>query len=65
MPQNAYLLAKIGADTAENERNFAEICLVLRAAHREAEERRHLVAHGAGADRALSVIFSVAIMRPS
>ena len=26
MLQNAYLLAKIGADTAENERNFAEIC---------------------------------------
>ena len=25
MLQNAYLLAKIGADTAENERNFAEI----------------------------------------
>ena len=24
MLQNAYLLAKIGADTAENERNFAE-----------------------------------------
>ena len=24
LPQNAYLLAKIGADTAENERNFAE-----------------------------------------
>ena len=24
MQQNAYLLAKIGADTAENERNFAE-----------------------------------------
>ena len=24
MPHNAYLLAKIGADTAENERNFAE-----------------------------------------
>ena len=24
MFQNAYLLAKIGADTAENERNFAE-----------------------------------------
>ena len=23
MQQNAYLLAKIGADTAENERNFA------------------------------------------
>ena len=26
MLPNAYLLAKIGADTAENERNFAEIC---------------------------------------
>ena len=25
MLQNAYLLAKIGANTAENERNFAEI----------------------------------------
>ena len=25
MLQNAYLLAKIGADTAENEGNFAEI----------------------------------------
>ena len=25
MLQNAYFLAKIGADTAENERNFAEI----------------------------------------
>ena len=25
MLQNAYLLAKIGADTAENERNLAEI----------------------------------------
>ena len=25
MLQNAYLLAKIGADTAENEKNFAEI----------------------------------------
>ena len=24
MLENAYLLAKIGADTAENERNFAE-----------------------------------------
>ena len=25
MLKNAYFLAKIGADTAENERNFAEI----------------------------------------
>ena len=29
MLQNAYLLAKIGADTAENERHFAEICQKL------------------------------------
>ena len=26
MLQNAYLLAKIGADTAQNEQHFAEIC---------------------------------------
>ena len=26
MLQNAYLVAKIGADTAENERNVAEFC---------------------------------------
>ena len=25
MPQNAYFLAKIGADTTENERNFVDI----------------------------------------
>ena len=29
MLQNAYLVAKIGGDTAENERNFAEICQKL------------------------------------
>ena len=29
MLQNAYLVAKIGADTAENERKFAEICQKL------------------------------------
>ena len=29
MLQNAYFLAKIGADTAENEQQFAEICLKL------------------------------------
>ena len=27
MPQNAYFLAKIDADTAENEQHFAEILL--------------------------------------
>ena len=26
MRQNAYFLAKIGADTAENEQHFADIC---------------------------------------
>ena len=30
MLQNAYLLAKIGADTAENERKFSEILLEAR-----------------------------------
>ena len=30
MVQNAYSFAKIGADTAENERTFAEICQILR-----------------------------------
>ena len=29
MLQNAYLLVKIGADTAENDRHFAEICQIL------------------------------------
>ena len=29
MLQNAYFLAKIGADTAENEQQFAEICQKL------------------------------------
>ena len=29
MLQNAYLLAKIGADTAENERNFADYLLKI------------------------------------
>ena len=30
MLQNAYFLAKIGADTAENEQHFAEILLIGR-----------------------------------
>ena len=32
MLQNAYFLAKIGADTAENEQHFAEILPTYRAA---------------------------------
>ena len=43
MLQNAYLLAKIGADTAENERNFAEILLIGR---RVADSRAHRHAKG-------------------
>ena len=33
MLQNAYLLAKIGADTAENEQHFAEILPIGRRVH--------------------------------
>ena len=33
MLQNAYLLAKIGADTAENEQHFAEIVPIGRRLH--------------------------------
>ena len=32
MLKNAYLLAKIGTDTAENERNFAEISNIAKEA---------------------------------
>ena len=34
MLQNAYFLAKIGADTAENEQHFAEICQKLATTRR-------------------------------
>ena len=34
MQQNAYLLAKIGADTAENERNLPKFCQKLATALR-------------------------------
>ena len=61
MLQNAYFLAKIGVDTAENERDFAKICQKLatalrvqtqRAGSREAEELLHVVRDGnlAGSD---------------
>ena len=40
MLQNAYLLAKIGADTAENERNFAETCQKLATTLRVHYRRR-------------------------
>ena len=53
MLQNAYFLAKIGADTAENKQHFAEICQKLattlrvrRAPHREragGQRRAHVL----------------------
>ena len=43
MLQNAYFLAKIGADTAENEQHFAEICR-----DRDAEGRPRAGRHGHG-----------------
>ena len=48
MLQNAYLLAKIGADTAENELNLAEILPIGRRVARGAARRR-------GGDGALRV----------
>ena len=40
MLQNAYLLAKVGADTSENEQHFAEICQKLAAARGQGSARR-------------------------
>ena len=40
MLQNAYFLAKIGADTAEKEQHFAEICQKLATTLRAGHPRR-------------------------
>ena len=40
MLQNAYFFAKIGADTAENEQHFAEICQKLGTTKPAARRRR-------------------------
>ena len=40
MLQNAYFLAKIGADTAENEQHFAEICQKLAFRRAPGRDRR-------------------------
>ena len=45
MLQNAYLVAKIGADTAENEQHFAEILHNLEG---QGELRREVAATGRG-----------------
>ena len=50
MLQNAYFLAKIGADTAENEQHFAEILSIgRRVAGRLAGGGARLPPRGAGA----------------
>ena len=41
MLKNAYLLAKIGADTAENEQHFAEILPIGRRGADRCPGRRH------------------------
>ena len=46
MLQNAYLLAKISADTAENERNFAEICQKLETTPRVDPEAARALKRG-------------------
>ena len=48
MLQNAYFLAKIGADTAENERHFAEILPIGR---RVADRGEHVAAEAFRAAR--------------
>ena len=42
MLQNAYFLAKIGADTAENQQHFAEILPIGRRIAEAAEPRRRI-----------------------
>ena len=50
MLKNAYFLAKIGADTAENEQHFAEILPIgRRVADRPGGDTQYSARHGAGA----------------
>ena len=54
MLKNAYLIAKIGADTAENEQHFAEILPKRRSSRRSGRSGAaggHAPAGGAGAAR--------------
>ena len=52
MLKNAYLLAKIGADTAENEQHFAEICQKLAIGSADGDRRGRRAALAALAVRA-------------
>jgi hypothetical protein len=51
MLQNAYFLAKIGADTAENEQHFAEILPIGRRVADRCLETSQLNLHGGAALR--------------
>ena len=51
MLQNAYFLAKIGADTAENEQHFAEICQKLATTPRVLRRPGYPDASPAGSER--------------
>ena len=55
MLSNAYLLAKIGADTAENEQHFAEILPIGR---RVANSSENSAAVGRGGARIRTPVFS-------
>ena len=61
MLQNAYLLAKIGADTAENERNVAENCSVRAdlVEFAEALVRLRAQARGVGARLAITIYLTI------
>ena len=52
MLQNAYLLAKIGADTAENEQHFAEILPIGRRVAGLRDELDHRQAERGGVEPA-------------
>ena len=58
MLQNAYLLAKIGADTAENEQHLPKICqkLATTLRVRPRQELREVVAATVGASAAVLAV---------
>ena len=62
MLQNAYLLAKIGADTAENEQHFAELCQNLATTLRV--PRRVRVPEGAATAAAYATVTTTTVPCP-
>jgi hypothetical protein len=67
MLQNAYFLAKIGADTAENEQHFAKICQKLATTLRVhpvgAGSGSALREQGGGADPAIKDVLEDVVAR--